>query len=202
MGVRQEVRVLGCLVPGHRGCGGHLDAAQPLDARIAFVTGQEQPHRIAVLRSQSFAVLVERQQRVIHRLGQRHATAHRRRIGAFGQYPVRGGVDARLVEQDGQRHAGPFAARDQTVEFPAGPVDGFRRKPRHPAVAGTFDELNARDHRVTRQRIQIEEQRAIDQPVNEQAMRVRIDIRNAAVVALEVQRTRRDHPFEHFQRRA
>ena len=70
------------------------------------------------------------------------------------------------------------------------------------AVAGAFDEGDARLHRIARQRLEREHQRPLHQAVDHQPMLVGIDVRNAGMAALEMQPGRRDHAFEQMQRRA
>jgi hypothetical protein len=53
-----------------------------------------------------------------------------------------------------------------------------------PAVAGAFDEGDARLHRVAHQRVQRVDQRALDEAVDQQPVRLGIDVGNAIVVAL------------------
>src|SRR5215831_2527867 len=60
-----------------------LDAPKPLDLHVALVSRQQEPHGIAVCRSHALAVLIERDQRVTHGLGQRHGAAHAGGIGAL-----------------------------------------------------------------------------------------------------------------------
>ena len=86
------------------------------------------------------------------------------------------------------------------MQLAAGTADRLRRKSGQPTVAGALDELDARDHRVAGQRIHVEEQRPIDQAVDEQAMGIGIDVRNPAVVAFEVQPAGRDHALQRLER--
>src|SRR6266849_1991527 len=68
------------------------------------------------------------------------------------------------------------------------------------AVARALDEINARDHRVARERFEREPERALHQPVDIQAMELRIDVGRAAVAADEVNRSRRDDAVERLDR--
>src|SRR3979490_1688384 len=64
------------LVMAGGGAGSRLAPAQPLHVHVALETGQQQPHRIAVRRPHSLAVLIETDERVIHCLGEGGAAAH------------------------------------------------------------------------------------------------------------------------------
>ncbi len=112
----QRVGVLRRLVLRHHGRVRHLDAPQPLDARVAFPTRQQEAHRVPVLRTQTLAVLVDRNQRVVERLVDRHAAAHRRGVRALGEQPAAGRTHARLLKKGAERHARPFAARQEAMQ--------------------------------------------------------------------------------------
>ncbi len=70
------------------------------------------------------------------------------------------------------------------------------------AVAGALDECDAGLHRVAHQRVERVDERALDQTVDQQPVRLRIDVWNAAVVALEMKSVRRNHAVEQVMRRA
>jgi len=70
------------------------------------------------------------------------------------------------------------------------------------AVAGAFQESDARFHRVAGKRVEAEDQRTAHQAVDQGPMGIRIDVGNAAVAALEVQAVGRDHAVEQVERRA
>ena len=70
------------------------------------------------------------------------------------------------------------------------------------AVAGAFDEGDARLHRVAHQRLEREDQRTLDEAVDQKPMRFRIDVGNAGVMALEMKSVRRDRAVEQMMRRA
>src|ERR1700674_5736789 len=70
------------------------------------------------------------------------------------------------------------------------------------AVAGAFDECDAGLHRVAHQRVERVDERALDETVDQQPVRLRIDVWNAAVVALEMKSVRRSHAVEQVMRRA
>ena len=184
--VLEQDRVFRGLVLSHGRRGGELEPAQPFDVHVAFEAGQQQPHRIAVRRAHPLAVLVEAHERVIHRLGERNAAAHGGRVGALGDDPARRRVDAGLVEQGRELHAGPFRAADQAVD--GGHAERLRlRRVERGAVAAAFDEGDARLHRVARQRLEREHERPLHQAMDDQPVLIGIDVGNAGVAALEVQ---------------
>ena len=70
------------------------------------------------------------------------------------------------------------------------------------AVAGALEEVNARDGRQALQFVDAEDERAIDEAVNRQRVDRRIDLGDAGVMTLEVQRRGRDDAVGVVQRRA
>jgi hypothetical protein len=81
--------VLHGFVDGHGRLLDELDPVQPFHVHVAFVAGHEEAHRIALGRVDALAVLIERNHRVIERLGDRDAAIHARPVGAFGKEPLR-----------------------------------------------------------------------------------------------------------------
>src|SRR6202521_531670 len=71
--VGPQARVLRALPHSHVGLFDELDLAQPFDVIDAFPAGNEEPDRIALLRSQRLAILAVRDQDVIHRFFDRDA---------------------------------------------------------------------------------------------------------------------------------
>ena len=201
LAVGQQRRVVARLVIGHGRLIDDLEPAQEFGVHVAFVAGQQQPHRIAVAGHDALAVLVERDDGVVVGLLQRHAAADCERIRALRQHPRRLRIDAGLVEQRRHRHAGPFRAGHQSVQRLQRRLDRLRREHRR-AVAAAFDEMLARHHRVTHQRIDGEFQRLLDHAVDHQHVLVRVDVGNAGMVDGEMQRVRRDGAVELLQRRA
>ena len=197
--IRQRIRVFGRFILSVRRPVGQLDAPQPLHAHVAFPARQQQAHRIAMLRAQALAVLVERDQRVVERLLQRDAAAHVRGVGAFREQPFRLRLEAGFVEQHAQGDAGPFAAGDVAVHSARRHLCGLGTQGAQ-AVARALDEIGAREHRVARERFDREPERALHQPVDIQAMKLRIDVGRAAVAADEVNRSRRDDAVERLDR--
>ena len=108
-------------------------------------------------------------------------------------------LHAALLEQDRQQHAGPFAAAGSSVhQLHRIAVRTTKRT----AVGVAFEEIDLRDRREAPQFIHREGERPIHHAVHQQAMLLRIDIRNAVdVIHQEVQARWRDDPVEILQRR-
>ena len=69
------------------------------------------------------------------------------------------------------------------------------------AVAGAFEEVNARDRRQPLQLVDRERERSIDEPVDCERVHRRIDLRHARMMALEMERRGRDDAVGVVQRR-
>ena len=149
-----------------------LDAPQVLDLIDAFEAGHQQPQREALLRTERLAVHAVGNQAVVHRLAERDARRAFHFFGALGDDPRCAGLDARFLEQQRERHAGPFGAAGQAVRL----LNGF--VPRLRAVAETFDKVNLRDERQPLQLVHREDQRPIDHAVDHQAVLVGVDLRD------------------------
>jgi hypothetical protein len=186
---------------GHHRRLDQLEPAQPFDAHIAFIARQQQPHGIAVRRPQPLAVLVERDHRVVHGLGQRHGARHARAVGAFRQQPFGAEIDSGFVQQGGEPDPRPFGAGDEAVDGLRAALDRLLGV-EQPAIAGAFQEGDARGHGIARQRLHGEDQRPPHQAMDHQAVRFGIDVGDAGVAALEMQAGGRDHAVEPMQRRA
>src|SRR5262249_15539880 len=143
-------------------------------------------------------ILEEREHRIVHRLRHWNAAAHAGRVAPFGENPVRARVDRSLLEQQAQRDTSPLAARHEPVGLADGEVRR-RRLVQALAVPGALEEVDARDHRIAQQSIDGEDQRALHQAMDQQAMPAGIDLRYAAVVTLEVQAAGRDHAVERLE---
>jgi hypothetical protein len=78
--------------------------------------GQQQAHRIPVFRTEAFAVLVDRNQRVVERLVDGMLRLIAAASAALGEQPAAGGTHARLLKKRAERHARPFAARQEAVQ--------------------------------------------------------------------------------------
>ena len=111
------------------------------------------------------------------------------------------GLTPASCEQDRQRHAGPVRARHEAVQRTGALLRGLGGV-HAAAVARALEELNARHERIARQRVEAEHERPLDEPVDQHAVLLGVDVRDAVVVTLEVQRVRRDDAFEMLERRA
>src|SRR5271170_4722987 len=78
-------------------------------------------------------------------------------------------------------------------------LHGVRGEQR-PAVARTFDERNVRHHRISSQGLHRENQRPLDQAVNDKAMEIRINGRNSGVHNGEMQTIGSNRPFHELMR--
>src|SRR5262249_25953273 len=106
-----------------------------------------------------------------------------------------------LIEQDRELYARPFGARYEPVQLLNIALHRLLRVQRR-AVAAAFNECLARLHRIARERIHCEDERALDHAVDQQAMAVRVDIGHPVVAALEMQSVWGDHAIEPVVRRA
>jgi hypothetical protein len=198
---RQEGRVLLSFIDSHHGRFDELDPPQPLNVHVALVAGQQQTHRVTVGRIEGFTVLVERDHCVIHGFGDRNAAVHRRQVCAFGDQPFRLRVNADFFKQRGEQHAAPFrAGREPVYRLDAG-LDRFLRIERR-AVAAAFQESGTRHHRIAMQGIEGVDHRLLDQPMDQEAMLVRVDVGFAAAGNHEMQAVWRNRAVEELVRRA
>ena len=108
-----------------------LDSPQIFDLINSFEAGNHEPQGKALLRAQRLAVHAIAHHTVVHRLGERNAGGALHFFRAFRDDPGRPVLHARLLEQQGQRHAGPFGAASQAVGFLNGFVRRRARFPRH-----------------------------------------------------------------------
>ena len=76
------------LVPSHHRLTGRLKTMEPFHVQYGFPTRKDQPHGITIFRTDSLAVLIQRDQGVIESFLERNADVHGRRIGAFGDQPA------------------------------------------------------------------------------------------------------------------
>ncbi len=189
------------LVEAHGRLVDQLDAAQELHVHVALVAGQQEAHRIAVAGHDPFAVLVERDHRIVEALLDRNAAVQGTGIAAFGEEPLGLRIDADLVEQRRKQNAGPFRVGGQPVQRLRGHLHWLRGEHRC-RVAAALDEPHARDHGVAVEVFEREDLRLPHHAVDHQAMLGGVDIRNAGVVDGEVQRRRRDAAVDQMMRRA
>ena len=176
-----------------------LDAAQPLDADIAFPARHQKTQRIALLGPQRLAVLRIDYEAIVEAFLQRQAAVHVRTVGAFDHCPLRFLLDADFLEQGRELHASPFRATDHAV-VELQRVE-LRRAPLHAAVGGTLDEVNARHRREADNVLHRQQQRTFDEAMDHQLVLLRIDVGAAGMIALEKQPVRRDDAVEVLQRR-
>ena len=143
--------------------------------------GQQQAHRIAVRGAHALAVLVERDHRVVERLldRERCGSCRRRRhprpaaTSPCGSMPASSSSTESFTPVHSEHDSRPWIAWTLTA----------RRllREQSAAVAGAFDEGDARGHRIAREVVEGEHQRPLDEAVNQQPVRIRIDVGNAAV---------------------
>ena len=130
---------------------GRLDAPKPFHVHVAFISRQQQPHRIAVRRSHALAVLVERDQRVIHcSLPSEYCDScqRHRRLPPKSTLPS----DRRRLPATGPRASRPSIRR--TRPEPVNRLNPDRcglLLVEQLAVTATFDEGDARLPRIARQ---------------------------------------------------
>src|SRR4051812_24501503 len=77
----------------------------------------------------------------------------------------------------------------------------LRALPFHPGICRTFEKMDAVDARQALEICEREDQRLFDQSVNDQPVVLRIDLGDAAMMALEAEAVRRDEAIELMQRR-
>ncbi len=113
--IRHQISVFRRLLARIPGLVADLDAAQPLDADIAFPARHHQAQRIALLGAQRLAVLRIDHEAVVETFFQRQAAVHVRAVGALDQHPLRVFLEPDLLQQRRQLHPGPFRAADHAV---------------------------------------------------------------------------------------
>ncbi len=91
-----------------------MQTAQPFHAHVAFKARQQQPQRIALLRTQPLAVLAVYQHRIVKTFFDRNAARHRRGIRAFGDDPFRTRLQSRFLQNEFQADPGPFGTAQET----------------------------------------------------------------------------------------
>jgi hypothetical protein len=109
------------------------------------------------------------------------------------------GLTPGFVEQHAQRHAGVFDAMHHAMGVLA--AVELRAAPLHAGVRGAFEEVDTVHAREALQAREREDQLFLDQPVHDQPVVFRIDLGDAAMMALEAQPVRRDDAVELVQRR-
>ena len=185
------------LIPGVIGLVHHLDVFQVLDAERGLPAGNEQPDRVTLLDPKRLAVLAVGDEHILHRLCDRHGVREFAGVVALGNQPRPLRLDPDLIQQDGQRHAGPLAATRH-------PVNELDRQPHvrialavdhGGAIAMAFQEMNPGDRRQALEIVHGEAQWAIHQAMDREPMFRRIDLGEMGRMVLhEVQLGRRDDP--------
>ncbi len=176
-----------------------FETAQPFHTRHALHAGHQQAQRIAVLRTQHFAVLPIDDHYIGERKLHRDRACQRRAVGAFRQYELAfRTIKPCLVEQRGQQHARELAARDHAVRV-------LHRRhghigPLHAAVGTALDEVNTRNRRKPHHIVHRQHQRTLDQAMNHQSMLLGVNLWHTGVMPLEVHAARRDNAEQILQR--
>jgi len=110
-------------------------------------------------------------------------------------------VDAGLLEQGGEEHPRPFRVGSKSVQRLRGDLQ--RRVGEHRRrVAAALDEMHARHHRVTRERVDCVDQRLLDEAMDDQLVLRRVDVGQARVTDREEQAVRRHRALQQVVRRA
>ena len=197
--VRHRVGIARRLAAEVPGLVADLDAAQPLDADVAFPARNEQPHRIALLGAQHFAVLRVDDQAVVEHLLERHAADVAGAVGAFEHHPFRTGIEPGLVEEPRHGDAGPLRARQQAVRL----LHRRRRglEPVGEAVARALHEIELRHRRIAQQIFHRELERLLHHAVDHEPVLRGIDVRRAVVMPFVDEAVRRDDSVLVLQRR-
>src|SRR4029077_6652366 len=98
-------------------------------------------------------------------------------VGAFGQNPGRVSVVSAFTQQHRDRHAGPFTAAREAVDALHVGL-GRPAAPRAAAVARALEKMTPRWRRQPPDLLDAELERAIDESVDGERVRRRIEIRN------------------------
>ena len=197
--VGHRLGVLRRLLARHERTIGELDPAQPLDVRVAFPAGQEEPRRIALLGPDRFAVLSVGDQRIVERLGDGDAAREHGGVAALGEEPRRLRPRADFAEERRERHAGPFARAREAGDLLRRQISG---RAAAAEVAGAFEEVHAAHGRESLEIGERENRRPLDHAVNQERVALWIDLGHAGMMPLEVEVGRRDRPAEILVRRA
>ena len=150
-----------------------------------------------MLGAQHFAVHAIGDDAIIERLAHRNRSVHRRGVAAFRHDPFCIRLEAGLLKQNLQRHAGILHAMHHAVSVLAAIELGAA--PFHAGIGGTFEKIDLVDARQPHELVEREDQRLFDEAVQHQPIVGRIDLRNAAVMPLEAQSIRRDDSVELMQ---
>ena len=199
--VGQQLRVARRLPARHPGRVAEFETTQPFDVEVALEARHHQPHRKAVRGPQRFAVLTISDESLVHDLvGEGNAAVDAGAVATFGQHPRRALVLGDEVDQEFERHAGPFIGADEAMRVLHRQI-GIGLLPVLPAVAGAFDEHHARDRRHPLEIVDAEDQWLRDHAMDQQPVLCGIDIGHAGMAALVMQIGRRDVADQLLMRR-
>ena len=173
--------------------------AQPFDPDIAFPARHHEARGIALLGTQHLAIhaigdmqsssaLLSGIERFIAAASPPSAMIHL----AFGLRPA-------CSSSSLQRHAGVLHAMHHAVGVLAAIELGAA--PFHAGIGRAFEKIDPVDARQPLEVVQREDQRLVDEAVHHQPVVARVDLRDAAMMALEAEPVRRDDAVELMQRR-
>ena len=151
-----------------------------------------------MLRTHRFAILGVGHKNIVHCFC--HGNAHGVLVGIqpFRHDPACLFLDTALIEQSREQHARPFTAARSSVDV----LDGLAiRTTYRPIVGIALQKIDPRHGWQTLQLIHRINQRVIHHSMDQQAMLLRIDIRNALnVVHQEMEAGRCDDPIQILKR--
>jgi hypothetical protein len=133
------------------------------------------------------------------RLLQRQRAVHAGGIGALQHQPFGAGLEPGLGEQQLQRHARIHDVMDHAVGELA--AVELRAAPLHAGIGGAFEKIDVILARHPLDVFHREDQRLVDEAMDHEPVIGRVDLGDAAVMALEAQAGRRDDAVELMQRR-
>ncbi|MGY3075268.1 hypothetical protein ACVWZZ_001639 [Bradyrhizobium sp. LM6.10] len=185
--VRKQLCVTRRLPTRHPRFVAELEPAQPFDVEIALEAGHHQPHRKAMRGPQRLPVLPVGDEGLVHDLfGERNAAVDARAVAALREHPVRALVLGYEIDQEFERHAGPFIGADEAMRVLHRHI-GIGLFPVFPSVASAFDKNDPRDRRHPLEIVDAENQRLPNHAVDEKPVLRRIDIGDAGMAAFVMQ---------------
>jgi hypothetical protein len=186
--VGQQVSVFRGLFTRIGRLGGDAETSQPLHAHVAFKSRQQQPQRIALLRTQPLTILAVYQHRVFEAFFDGNASCQSCCIGAFGDDPFCAGLQSRFLQHEFQADPGPFGAAQETNEIRSRLAVGLFVA----WVTRAFEEIDVRLRRKAPDVVHGKDKRLVDQAVEHQPVLRRVDRGDAGVMAFVEQSVRRD----------
>ena len=154
---------------------------------------------IALLRTKGFSVHCKCDKDIVQRLVDRQRPIHSGGICAFKHEPFGIRLQSGFVQQDLERHTGVHDVVDHAVrELTA--VE-LRAPPLHTGIRRAFEKMDLVHPRHALDVFHGEDKRLVDEPVDHQPVVGRVDLGNAAMMALEAKSGRRDNSVEPMQRR-